>query len=251
MIMKNTDIKIKNISDLKRLGYLIIDNFLTIRECETLLKTIANYRQKKYEVTEVYRPFKERDLRYFVINGQQIEKYLPEVWQLYENVNLLVNKVSSQVLFPLSNKLPAVNINIIKPGGEYRWHYDRNAVTALLYLNSVEGGELEMYPNYRLRFGRKNQQFTFIQKCLDAVVKLKLIRYFFGKKVFIKPRQGMIVIMQGDKCLHSVKALEGEQERINVVMSYDFPGVEFIVEKGLDSYLYTNQKGISSDPNYV
>jgi hypothetical protein len=42
--------------------------------------------------------------------------------------------------------------NITPPGGEYRWHYDRNAATAILYLNEVPGGETEMFPNYRLVF---------------------------------------------------------------------------------------------------
>lgn len=40
------------------------------------------------------------------------------------------------------------------PGGEYRWHYDRNAVTAILYLNEVPGGETEIFPNFRLVFRR-------------------------------------------------------------------------------------------------
>ena len=249
--MKYTDFQVKNnseLSDFTGVGYLVIDNFFTIKQCEETLQLIADYR-KNYEVTEVYRPDKERELRYSVINGDEIENYLPAIWQLYEKVNLLVNKINDRDLVPLSNQMPRVNVNIIKPGGEYRWHYDRNAVTALLYLNAVEGGELEMYPNYRL--GSKNKKFSFTQKCWDALLKLKIIRYFFGNKISIKPSQGMIVIMQGDECLHSVKALEGEQERISVVMAYDLPGVEFPVDKGLNSYLYTNKEKISSDTNYV
>lgn len=67
----------------------------------------------------------------------------------------------------------------------------------------------------------------------------------------MQPRAGMMLIMRGDKCLHSVTPVSGTQERINVVMSYDKPGAQFSVEKGLDSYLYTTQKQVASDPNYI
>ena len=249
--MKTNNIKLENnleLSELTSKGYLVIDDFFTMEQCKETLNLIANYRQE-HEVVEVNRSYKERNLQYSVINGQQVENYLPTVWQLYEKVNLLVNKVSKQNLVPLTDKMPTVNINIIKPGGEYRWHYDRNAITALLYLNTVAGGELEIYPKYRL--GNKNKKFSWQQKFWDAVLKLKLIRNFLGNKVVIKPRQGMIVIMQGDRCLHSVKSLAGNQERINIVMAYDIPGKEFPVEQGLNSYLYTNQEQSSSDANYV
>lgn len=249
--MQNTKYQTNNsskLSDLTRVGYVVINDFFTLNQCEEILGLVAEYR-KIHPVTEVHRPYKERELNYSVINGKEIENYLPTIWQLNKNINLLVNKISGQDFVPLSNQLPTVNINIIKPGGEYRWHYDRNAVTALLYLNEVEGGELEIYPKYRV--GNQNVKFNWVQKFWDSLLKLKLIRNIFGEKVSIKPRQGMIIIMQGNKCLHSVKSLEGQQERINIVMAYDVPGIEFPVDQGLNSYLYTNQKQASSDANYL
>ncbi|HET8840930.1 MAG TPA: hypothetical protein VFN35_05650 [Ktedonobacteraceae bacterium] len=41
-----------------------------------------------------------------------------------------------------------MNGNIMLAGGEYRWHYDQNTITALLYPNKGDGGEIEFYPNY-------------------------------------------------------------------------------------------------------
>lgn len=134
-------------------GYAVIDEFLTAEQCQEILAQIASYR-KSNEVVEVYRPRRERSLHYFVINGEQIEGNFNQIGQLYQNVGELAIEISGQNLVPLSNKIPAVNINIVRPGGEYRWHYDRNAVTALLYLNAVEGGEIELYPNYRIALGR-------------------------------------------------------------------------------------------------
>jgi len=238
----------ENIDALKRAGYLIIDKFFTNQQCQEIISSIATY-QEKHDVPEVYRLGKERSLRYSVIDGEKIAQHFPKVWSLYEKVNQLVNQVSGENLMPLSNKMPAVNINIIKPNGEYRWHYDRNAVTALLYLNAVEGGQIEMYPRYRITL--KNKKYSFCQKYLDDILQFNLVRQVFGNKVSIQPRRGLMLIMQGNNCLHSVKAVEGENERINIVMAYDFPEAEFPVEQDLDSYLYTNQQQVSSDPNYL
>jgi hypothetical protein len=235
-------------SEFKTDGYAVIDEFLTAGQCSEILAQIASYREN-HEVVEVYRPFRERSLHYFVINGELIEGHFPQIWQLYEEVGELATQISGQDLVPLSNKMPAVNINIVRPGGEYRWHYDRNAVTALLYLNGVEGGEIELYPNYRMAIG--SQKFTFGQKLLDGILQQRWVRDVFGRKISEQPRGGMMLIMKGDQCLHSVRPVTGDRERINVIMSYDKLGAQFSVEKGLDSYLYTTEKQASSDPNYI
>lgn len=238
----------ENVSELQESGYLVIDKLFDHEKCSKILSWIEDYREQ-YTVQKVYRPMKERSLFYYVINGEQVEQKLPRIWQIYQDINQLVNQVSQQELTPLSSKLATVNVNIVPPGGEYRWHYDRNAVTALLFLNNFAAGEIEFYPNYRILV--KNQKIIFLQKYLDAILKNKFLRDLFGKKVSIKPCLGMIIIMRGNKCLHSVKAVEGDRERINLVMSYDSPQAQFPVEQNLNSYLYTTEKPTSSDPNYL
>lgn len=235
-------------SQLNQKGYQIIDDFLTGEQCQDLLEAIASYRSTE-EVVEVYRQEKERSLHYFVIDGDKIEKCLPEVKRLYLDINKLVNRISGKNLVPLSNKRVGVNINITSGGGEYRWHYDRNAVTAILYLNEVAGGETEMYPKYRIYLSQKKH--TSLQGFLDKTLQLKLVRRLFGKKESVEPRAGRMLIMQGDRCLHSVRPVEGDRDRINLILSYDVAGANFPMEKNLDSYLYTQQEQPSSDPNYI
>jgi hypothetical protein len=50
---------------------------------------------------------------------------------------------------------------------QYRWHYDRNAVTGILYLNEVSGGETEMYSGCRIYLGRYKD--TIAQRWLDKI----------------------------------------------------------------------------------
>ena len=234
---------------LEKVGYQLIDNFLTADECKSLLATINEFREG-HSLPEIHRPAKGRSLRYHVINGEQIQGSLPGIWEIYTGeVNELVNKSLGFPLEPLVNTRAGVNVNLMRPNqSSYRWHYDRACVTSIIYLNEVEGSETEFYPNYRLLLEKGKN--TSIQRALDSFIQIKPIRNVFGNMVRISPKVGRLVMMRADRCWHSVKSVLGERERINIILSYDLPGTEFSMEEGLDSYLYTQDKQQSSDPNY-
>ncbi len=228
-------------------GYGVQDAFLTSEACAHLLGLITRYRAV-HEVPEVYRKLRGRSLHYFVIDGHQVEQHLPEIWRLYHHVNEVVNKTCGRALIPLENRRVGANVNITPPGGAYRWHYDRNAVTAIVYLNEVPGGETELYPNFRLRL---KQRYSKLQRWLDRLLQVGLVRRVFGKLVMVAPRRGSLVLMAGNTCLHSVRPVGGDEDRINLILAYDEPGTQFVIEKNLDTYLYTEQASASSDPNYA
>lgn len=230
-------------------GYRVIDDYLSREECDEHLELIASYTEQ-YGVPEIYRPMKHRSLRYKVIDGEQIREHLSKIWKLYQSViNELVSQVTNSHFVALANARVGVNVNIMSPGlSEYRWHYDRNAITAILYLNEVEGGETELYPNYRILV--KNKNHMRIQQMLDRSLQVGLIRDVFGGKTVIKPSPGRLTIMRGDRCWHSVRSVQGTRERISVILAYDVPDAQFPMETSLDSYLYTQENQTSSDPNY-
>ncbi len=238
-----------NTSSFESSGYQVIDDYLGREECDELLELIASYRQH-HDLPEIYRPMRHRSLRYYVIDGEQIKEHLSKIWKLYQGViNESVNKVTNSPFVPLVNTRVGVNVNIMSPGlSEYRWHYDRNSITAILYLNKVEGGETELYPNYRILL--KNGNHTRIQRMLDRSLQAGIIRGVFGKKSVIKPHPGRLTVMRGDRCWHSVGPVHGTQERVNIILAYDVPGAQFPMETGLDAYLYTQETPTSSDPNY-
>jgi hypothetical protein len=164
-------------------------------------------------------------------------------------MNDLVNRITGLALVPLENERVGCNVNIMGAGNTYRWHYDRNAVTAILYLNEVDGGETECYGNYRISLGDK--RFSKLQKPLDDLLQLRFVRGLFGKHQMFAPKTGRLLVMRGDRCLHSVSPVLGDGERINIIMSYDVPGANFAVEKRLDNYLYNSENANGSDPNYL
>jgi hypothetical protein len=228
-------------------GVEVIAGFLPATQCENLLRAVAVYRGAR-QPPLIQRQQPGRSLLYRVIDGAEIERHFPELEKLNLEVCSLVNRLSGSGLSRLGNQAARININITPPEGEYRWHYDRNRVTAILYLNQVAGGETEMYPNHRIYLGR--WKHTRLQRWLDSLVMKQTLLRRMGRMLTIAPRAGMLLVMRGDRCLHSVRRVEGVQDRINVIMTFDAPGARFPVETELDSYLYTKKATQTFDPNY-
>ena len=231
-------------------GFVIIDDFLAPEDCERLLAKIGHYRRHN-GLAEISRPMKDRSLRYSVIDGERIRAQLASVWELYRGaVNQKINELAGASLEPLQNIKAGVNVNVMPPGrSEYRWHYDRTAVTAILYLNKIEGGETELYPNYRILLNGK--QHSRVQLTLDRFLQPSGVRWVFGKKQVVEPHPGRLVVIRGNRCWHSVRGVEGSEDRISIILAYDAPDAQFGMDTGLDSYLYTDEKADTKDPNYA
>jgi hypothetical protein len=182
-----------------------------------------------------------------VVDGRIIADALPAIDDLTKRVEEALDRTCGPGLVPIDDAVAARNINVTPPGGQYRWHYDRNAATAIIYLNEVPGGETEIFANYRvlLRGGR----FQRIQRWLDDLLRLRTIRRLFGHQRLVVPRQGTLVIMRGNTTLHSVRAVLGTEDRIAVVLAYDYPG-QGNQRHALNSYLYTSAPPRQGDPNY-
>jgi len=226
----------------------LLEGFLEGHRCAQILQAIEAYRQK-VPLPEIYRPAPERSLRYSVINGRQIAESFPDFHRLGQEIQVLAEEKSGLSLQAMKDDLVGININITKPGGEYRWHYDRNALTAILFLNEVEGGETEIYPGYRLQL--KRRKHSSLQRKLDNLLMKRWLRRCFGKKATFAPRAGNLLLMRGDECLHSVRPVVGNRDRINALFSYEIPGALHPHAEGLDEYLYTERPGFGRDPNYL
>jgi hypothetical protein len=85
----------------------------------------------------------------------------------------------------------------------------------------------------------QKSRYSYLQRSLDSLFKLKIVRLLFGKKVSIKPAPGKFVLMYGIKCLHSVHSVLGDSDRI------------VSNEQHLDAYIYGGQQQFKSDPNYL
>lgn len=237
-------------SSLELAGYVVTDEFLSADDCRRLLGQIDDYRSTT-DLPEIHRATRGRDLRYLVIDGHQIREQLPDIWDLYTgSVQARMSEVAGEEMFPLQNERAGVNVNVMEPGNsEYRWHYDRTPVTAVLYLNAVEGGATELYPTLRILLSDQRRART--QRVLDRMVTTRLVRGARSKKVAVAPRGGRLVAIAGNRCWHSVSGVRGSDDRVNIILAYDRKDATFAAEQGLDSYLYTNDRKAQKDPNYL
>jgi hypothetical protein len=224
---------------------LVRDEFISATAAARALAAIENFR-RRCPLPLISRPSGRRPLCYSVIDGQQIFTHLPEIRRLHARATRLVKRAFGDWIEPLADEQVACNINITQPGGSYRYHYDRNAITALLYLNETDGGETECYPNHRLHVSH-----TFLQREIDRVFESEAVRRLFAHQVLVRPRTGRLLIMRGNRCLHSVREVGGNRDRVNVVMSYDVKGAQYANGELLNSYLYTHNHHQTGDPNYA
>jgi hypothetical protein len=227
---------------------MVLEDFATADQCAQLLSRVYDYRAR-HAVPVVERADGELPLRYAVIDGDRIDEHLPEVLRVYERVTHLVRNLWNGEIEPLSDRKVACNINITQPGGSYRYHYDRNALTAILYLNEIEGGETECYPGYRIALNESRH--TGLQQKLDGVLRNRFVRSVAASQLLVRPRAGRLLVMQGNRCLHSVRPVVGPTDRINIIMSYDRPNAQFEVADNLNAYLYSTAEASATDPNYL
>jgi hypothetical protein len=226
-------------------GVDVRHGWLDAAECDEYIEAIREVNRTE-ALPLIERRSRGRSLRYKVIDGRRIASAIPDIDVLCTRVQTVAEHLCGTRLEPICDMVAARNINITPPGGEYRWHYDRNAVTAIAYLNEVSGGETEVFPNYRLVLRSGPQQR--LQRVLDTVVRQAPIRRCFGRRRLVATTKGSLLIMRGDRSLHSVRRVHGLEDRINVVFAYDVPGACH-TRQGLDGYLYETVEA-RGNPNY-
>ena len=224
---------------------LIKDRFISTSACRDALVVIDEFREH-VSLPVITRPSVPRPLCYSVIDGYQILESLPEIQRLHQKTTRLIKRMFGDSIEPLTDQQVACNINITHPGGSYRYHYDRNAVTAILYLNETNGGETECYPDHRLQV-----RSTDLQRAIDRVFTTEIFRWVFARQVLVRPKSGRLLVMRGNRCLHSVREVSGSTRRINIVMSYDVKGAHYANSERLNSYLYNVEAVQTEDPNYI
>jgi hypothetical protein len=226
-------------------GVLVLDAQLDAATCHRLLDSIRRARTAEAAV-EVARVRRGRGLHYEVLDGERVARDMPEVRHLYDKLLRAARELSGLDLSLLSNLQASANVNITAHGGEYRWHYDRNEVTILLYLNEVDGGEIECYPNYRVFL---RHRLPRVQRVLDGLLATAMTRRVLGQLVVVAPAPGRMVVMRGDRCLHSVRPVGPGTERVTLVFAYSAAAARSSRKDALDSYLYS-QQDVTADPNY-
>jgi hypothetical protein len=175
----------------------------------------------------------EDRLLYSVLTGDVIREEMAELYAFYasDESRAWVAAVAGEPEIHVSSQLrSAINVNILRPADRYRWHFDANPYTALLYLSDHEpgGGELELYPN--LREGRRDDpQWDRHVTSAEHLAS--------REKISIRPAAGTLVLIDGSVTYHRVAPVVGRSARLSAPLVY-LPQQDETRPEHLDDYLY-------------
>lgn len=152
-------------------------------------------------------------LRYRVIDGHRLERYLPEVIELYRTALLeIVQSITGESLVPQDHLRGAISLNEIGGLGErYERHVDDSSFTSVLYFDTrsvSDGGALE----------------------LESADPPSLLRIF--------PVEYLMAVFTGQDWAHAVSPNLSSRPRLCLVANYWLSGVPQDRPEGLDDYLY-------------
>jgi len=217
--------------------YVVIGDFLSSSECWELLRAVDQCRER-VSVINVNQLSVVSRKKFLTFNGQDVEENIPAATKLYVRVNEVVNQLSGKDYAALENKQIGLSINVTPSGGTFSWHHDRHEITAILYLNEIEGGgELEFFPNNRILLkNNRGPVRKWLQLGFDALALAQSL--MTRRNVIVAPKPGVLCIMVGTRCTHRVRSVVGNRERICMIFAFDVPGKDFSKELTTDYYGY-------------
>ena len=212
--------------------YAVIGDFLPPSECRELLRAVDHCKETVALINVNQLSITSRK-KFLTFNGDDIEENIPAATKLYVRVNEVVNELSGKDYTALENRQIGLSVNVTPAGGTFSWHHDRHEVTAILYLNEVEGGgELEFFPNNRFLLKNKQGLRKWLQLGCDAVGLV--VSMAVRAKVRVVPKPGVMCVMVGTRCTHRVRPVIGNRERVCMIFAFDAPGKDFSKELTTD-----------------
>jgi len=205
----------------KNKGVLIIDDYISLDLCRSIIADI-----KRFDDNEkmIFVNNKKRIGRFKTLNGKTLIKASQTCLMLRDKTLELIKKyLDDKIVNILSMKI-GVSANIMSVGDNFKKHYDRNKITAVIYWNQCDGeGEMLCYPRCRFLLpGRYLFGLRHLQIFLDRIVLNSFYQKYFVRKFIIAPKPGRVVFFEGNRTLHGVQPLHKKSSvRYSIQLAYD------------------------------
>ena len=132
-------------------------------------------------------------------------------------------------LATLTDRSIGLSVNLTPAHGKFQPHFDRNLLTAVLYVNDdYDGGEMLLYPRLRYWLGHPSGIVKKkAQRVLDRYVRRQAYLNQFSRKIILKPRTGDLLIFEGTRTYHAVQPVLCGNRRISIQFAYDHAGMTY------------------------
>jgi hypothetical protein len=215
-------------------GFSVLDDFLSAAECREIVAALDGLVTRN-EVVRVT-PATASNSSFMTANGDQLASRVPRLSTLYQEISDLLGKRGIGSNQMLTNREIGLSANITPPGGKFTFHYDRHEMTAVLYLNDVQQGDLICHPRHRLLISPRSQGVPRkFQSLADRIMRNKAMR---KPGIKVTPRPGRLVVFEGLTCLHGVEEVQGSTPRYSVQFGYDSVPTRFDLGNTKDYYGY-------------
>jgi hypothetical protein len=225
---------------LQQQGCCVLKNFLTNKAISLAQQESLSLENKAYYATRKTNIFKtdddptlppEHPARFFMERTNAFvpknEFYPQSLFLTLYSATIFRNFIAAcldEIIYEYSDPLAGLVLNILRPGTQHPWHYDRNDFSIVLMIQAAtEGGKFEYVSNIRTP---SNENFELVSKVLHGD----------REKVQQQNLQpGDLQIFQGKLSLHRVTKVAGNQKRHTAIFSYTKK--QNVIEKVKDNEL--------------
>lgn len=203
-------------STLDNEGYIIIDSFLDNELIQKVSKElIIGFLHEEVINVNV------DGIKLKSLNGDELLSLIPSVGDLFRRTKEKLSYSFSSVV-ELKDKKIGISANLIEGDHDnFRMHFDRNQLTVVIYLNTLNCLPLSIFPNVRVDIKNMSEKPEFSLSDKNAID--------------IYPLQGRAIIFYGNRTLHGVVNKEGAsplEKRYTLQFAFDFYDFDY----GNESY---------------
>lgn len=195
----------------ERKGFEVFDGILDERCCSELAQKLRASMDKACITVD------NDGVHIQTKNGASLISELPEIKRIHDFIHSCM--ASSIENLRVIGDLPvAISANLLRAedGHTFRYHFDRNEYTAVIYLTENQEFPLSLYPNIRTDPLVGDSTWLYEK---DTIAPIN-----------IAPNPGRLVAFRGRTCLHGVinhSANSTATERLSLQFAYDTRFLEF------------------------
>jgi hypothetical protein len=211
----------KHFDNLKKYGFLEVDNYISQEECAKIIEDVEKINAINKLIT--VDGSKASESFFQTVNGSLLTDASNICISIRDATLSQLNSSFDKSLKNIKNTKIGISINRTPENGRFVKHFDRNKITAVIYLSSCIGGEMVSFPRIRLLLPwRYKRGFKMAQSILDKIIRTSVYQRWLSRPIITIPKPGKVIFFEGSRTLHGVHMVkQGSTPRYSLQLAYD------------------------------